>query len=106
MKKTKGFDPNNNVKIDVTENMIEIGIEDIIARYKRSGQVDSEYVRLMSNEALISLLYNIATNIFDVYGYSEIPFSQYGYGKKHTPIKILHRIRYVELDKIKDLLCQ
>ena len=106
MKKNKGFNPNAIVKIEITPNMLGVELGDIVFKYKHCGQVDCEFIRLMSVDELMSLLYNLSTNIFDIYGYSNIPYRQYNNGEKHSQIKVLHTIKYTDVPKIKQMLCQ
>ena len=106
MKKQQDFDEKDPVRINPVDLDIDIRLEDVVNRYKRSGLVDCEYIRIIDVEDLMSLLYNLAVNIFEVYRYSRIPYRQYNNGSKHPQITFLHQIKYTDINNIKIKLCQ
>ena len=106
MKKQKLINERKNVEVEINDDVINQTIDDLIFKFRGSDYVDCELVRVMDIDDFMALLYNLATNIFDRYRYSNIPYKQYNNGMKHKPITILHNIKYNEVNEIKRKLCQ
>jgi hypothetical protein len=107
-KKDEEFDYDNEdhtVVVDESYIDTDITIDEIAYVYRYSGNVDCEYVRLMSEQKLLALLYNIAVGLFPTYKYSTVPYRQYL--RSNLPqVKILHQIKVKDIFIIKQKLCR